>query len=112
MKQALVVRGDLDMGTGKLAAQVAHASLTAYEKASNAAQTEWKQAGQTKVVLRVDSERQLFECTETAKSANLPCALIRDAGRTQLDPETPTTLGIGPAKDHRIDEVTGDLSLY
>ena len=112
MKQAIVARADLGMGEGKLAAQVAHASLTAYENADASAAREWKRGGQKKVVLKVGSERDLYELQEEAKAAGLPTGLIRDAGHTQLDPDTPTAVAIGPASDDAIDAVTGDLSLY
>ncbi|MFW6385253.1 MAG: peptidyl-tRNA hydrolase Pth2 [Halodesulfurarchaeum sp.] len=112
MKQAIVARADLNMGAGKLAAQVAHASLSAYEHADADARKTWKRGGQKKVVLRVDSERDLFEVHETAKAAGLPTGLIRDAGHTQLDPDTPTAVAIGPASDRAVDEITGSLSLY
>ncbi|MFW6265384.1 MAG: peptidyl-tRNA hydrolase Pth2 [Halanaeroarchaeum sp.] len=112
MKQAIVARADLGMGEGKLAAQVAHASLTAYEHASDAARREWKRGGQKKIVLAVDGERALYELQERAKTAGLPTGLIRDAGHTQLDPDTPTTVAIGPAEYRAVDEITGDLSLY
>lgn len=112
MKQAIVARADLNMGAGKLAAQVAHASLSAYEHADTEARKNWKQGGQKKVVLRVDSERDLFEVHETAKAGGLPTGLIRDAGHTQLDPDTPTAVAIGPASDRAVDEITGSLSLY
>ena len=112
MKQAIVARRDLGMGTGKLAAQVAHASLSAYEKADRRAVSEWKRGGQKKVVLRADDERTLFELKETAEAAGIPAAIVRDAGHTQLDPGTVTTLAIGPAGDDAVDAVTGDLSLY
>jgi PTH2 family peptidyl-tRNA hydrolase len=112
MKQAIVVREDLDMGTGKLAAQVAHAALSAVEHAEESAVAEWKRAGQRKVVLGIDGERALFEIQERAKNAGLPTGLIRDAGRTQLDPDTPTTVAVGPASDDDVDAITGNLSLY
>ncbi len=112
MKQAIVVRADLDMGVGKLAAQVAHASLSAYERADEAARRDWKAESQKKVVLKASDERTLHSLKEVAEARGLPTALIRDAGHTQLDPGTVTTLGIGPAADDRIDEVTGELSLY
>lgn len=112
MKQAIVVRGDLDLGVGKLAAQVAHASLSAYEQADEAARRAWKGESQKKVVLEAGGEADLHELKEVAEARGLPSALIRDAGHTQLDPGTVTTLGIGPADDDRIDEVTGELPLY
>ena len=112
MKQAIVARADLGMGEGKLAAQVAHASLSAYEKADSGARNEWKGSGQKKVVLRAEGERDLFELAEAAKREGIPHAVVRDAGHTQLDPGTATTLAVGPAADDRVDRVTGDLRLY
>lgn len=112
MKQAIVVRGDLDMGVGKLAVQVAHASLSAYEKADREARRAWTRESQKKVVLEADDEPTLHHLKEVAEANGLPTALIRDAGHTQLEPGTVTTLGIGPGGDDRIDEVTGDLPLY
>lgn len=112
MKQAIVARADLGMGTGKLAAQVAHASIQAYEKADADARREWKGAGQKKVVLKADGERELFELADAAEREGLPHAVVRDAGHTQLEPGTVTALAVGPAPDEAVDRVTGDLSLY
>ncbi|MCU4752333.1 peptidyl-tRNA hydrolase Pth2 [Halobacteria archaeon AArc-curdl1] len=112
MKQAIVARTDISMGTGKLAAQVAHASLSAYEKADTQLRNQWKQGGQKKVVLKGDSERTLHELAAIADQEGIPNAIVRDAGHTQLEPGTVTTLAIGPASDERVDRVTGDLSLF
>jgi PTH2 family peptidyl-tRNA hydrolase len=112
MKQAIVARTDIGMGRGKLAAQVAHASLSAYEDADSRTRTEWKGSGQKKVVLKGDSERTLFSLADRAEREGLPNAIIRDAGHTQLDPGTVTALAVGPGPDESIDRVTGDLSLY
>ena len=112
MKQAIAVRTDIGMGTGKLAAQVAHASLQAYESADPDARREWKADGQMKVVLKVGGERELFELAEQARREGLPHAVVRDAGHTQLEPGTVTTLGVGPARGDLVDRVTGDLSLF
>ncbi|MFB6093986.1 MAG: peptidyl-tRNA hydrolase Pth2 [Halanaeroarchaeum sp.] len=112
MKQAIVARADLGMGEGKLAAQVAHASLQAYEHASEGDRRSWKRGGQKKVVLRIDGERALYELQEEASAAGLPTGLIRDAGHTQLDPDTPTAVAIGPAAEDAVDAITGDLPLY
>jgi len=112
MKQAIVARADLGMGEGKLAAQVAHASLQAYEEADGPTQREWKGGGQKKVVLQANSESELFELSEKARVEGLPNAVVRDAGHTELEPGTATTMAVGPATEEAIDTVTGGLSLY
>lgn len=112
MKQAIVARADLGMGEGKLAAQVAHASLQAYEDADAVVKREWKGSGQKKIVLQANSERDLFELADSAERKGLPHALVRDAGHTQLEPGTATALAVGPAPDDTVDRVTGELSLY
>jgi PTH2 family peptidyl-tRNA hydrolase len=112
MKQAIVARADLGMGEGKLAAQVAHASLMAYEDAGRTARSAWKGSGQKKVVLKANGEGALFELADAAEGEGLPHAVVRDAGHTQLDPGTVTALAVGPADDDLVDRVTGDLSLY
>ncbi|QCC48445.1 peptidyl-tRNA hydrolase Pth2 [Halobellus limi] len=112
MKQAIVARTDLGMGRGKLAAQVAHASLSAYEDTDDRTRKEWKGGGQKKVVLKADGEETLFRLADEAERLGLPNAIIRDAGHTQLDPGTVTCLAVGPAREEDVDRVTGDLSLY
>ena len=112
MKQAIVARTDLGMGTGKLAAQVAHASLSAYEDADERSRNAWKGEGQKKVVLKGSGESQLFELADRAEREGLPNAVVRDAGHTQLEPGTATTVAIGPGEDEVVDRVTGELSLY
>lgn len=109
MKQAIVVRKDLEMGKGKLAAQVAHAAVEAADRSKW--KREWMTEGQKKTVLRCDTEEALINLFEEAKRAGLPVALIRDAGHTQLPENTVTCLGIGPAPDDMLDKVTGKLKL-
>lgn len=112
MKQAIVARTDLGMGRGKLAAQVAHASLSAYEDTDSRTRKKWKGEGQKKVVLKGKSEQTLFELADRAEREGLPHAIVRDAGRTQLEPGTVTALAVGPGEERVVDRVTGDLSLY
>ena len=114
MKQAIVVRNDLKMGKGKLAAQASHASLSAAElaQASKPKWYEgWKTEGQAKIVLKVQSEEELRGLFLKAKSAGLPASLIQDKGLTQLEPGTTTCLGIGPGPDGEIVGITGKLKL-
>jgi PTH2 family peptidyl-tRNA hydrolase len=112
MKQAIVARTDLGMGRGKLAAQVAHASLSAYEDTSDRTRKQWKGEGQKKIVLKADGESELFRLADAAERRGLPNAIVRDAGHTQLDPGTVTCLAVGPGDEDEVDRVTGDLSLY
>ena len=110
-KQAIVVRSDLGMGKGKIAAQCAHASLMAYELAPVAARNSWKDSGTPKIVLKVDSENELLRLFTHAKNSNLPVSLVRDAGRTQIEAGSATAVAIGPAKEADVDAVTGKLKL-
>ena len=114
MKQAIVVRTDLDMGRGKIAAQVAHASLSAAEAAQRRKDgwyDGWKDGGQAKIVLKIGSEEELREVFQKAKGAGLPASLVEDRGLTQIEPGTATCVGIGPAPDAEIDKITGKLRL-
>jgi PTH2 family peptidyl-tRNA hydrolase len=111
-KLVLVVRTDLDMGRGKIAAQVAHAAVAAALAARGSADfAAWLDEGQPKVVLKVTSAEQLADIAAQALAARLPVEVIRDAGRTQIAPGTVTCCAIGPAPATRIDPVTSALSL-
>ena len=114
MKQAIVVRSDLKMGKGKLAAQVAHASLSAAELArlrKPGWYEGWKEGGQAKIVLKIESEELLTDLFQKAKSAGLPATLVEDRGLTQVEPGTVTCLAVGPGPEAEIDGVTGKLKL-
>jgi PTH2 family peptidyl-tRNA hydrolase len=112
MKLVLVVRTDLDMGRGKIAAQVAHAAVAATLASLRRADlAPWLHEGQPKVVLRVAGQEQLGEIITLAQAAGLPVEIVQDAGRTQLTPGTTTCCAVGPAEASRIDAVTGALSL-
>ena len=111
MKQTIVVRDDLGMGRGKLAAQAAHASLEAADRATDRERRAWKDGGMKKIVLSADSEQQLRELRREADSRGLPTALVQDAGHTQLEPGTVTAIAVGPGEESDVDAVTGHLDL-
>jgi len=110
-KQSIIVRDDIKLSSGKLAAQVAHAAVTASDLAGKDATREWKRGGQKKIVLRVPNLDDLIELQEIAKHQNIPTALVVDAGYTETPPGTVTALGIGPALEKEIDKITKNLKL-
>jgi PTH2 family peptidyl-tRNA hydrolase len=111
-KLTLIVRSDLGMGRGKIAAQAAHAAVAAaLASIGTPAFTAWLRDGQPKVVLKAGGEEELYEIAGQATEAGLPVQVIRDAGRTQVAEGTPTCCAIGPAADTAIDTVTGRLPL-
>lgn len=110
-KQVIVIRQDLKLKAGKLAAQVAHASLEAALNSDKKTLGEWLGEGGKKVVLKAADEKELLKYKQLADREKLKNALIRDAGRTVLKPGTITCLGIGPDKEEKIDKVTGKLSM-
>lgn len=107
----IVVNESLKLPRGKLAAQVAHASVAAFLEADKAAQQSWVSSGMAKIVLKVDREGELIRLYEAAVSRNIPAQLIADAGRTVVPAGTITCLGLGPASAVKLDELTGELSL-
>ncbi len=115
IKQVIVVRSDLKMGKGKLAAQVAHAALDAAETARKKHPgwyESWREGGQGKVVVKTEGgEQALEELQKQARILGLPVSLVQDRGLTQLEPGTTTCLGIGPGPSVEIDKVTGRLKL-
>jgi peptidyl-tRNA hydrolase, PTH2 family len=111
-KLAVVVRTDLGMGRGKIAAQVAHAAVAAVLASLGGADlAAWLRDGQPKVILKVSTGAQLQDVAREAKAAGLPVELICDAGRTQVAPGTLTCCAVGPADGDRIDTATAGLSL-
>ncbi|KVI07515.1 Peptidyl-tRNA hydrolase II domain-containing protein [Cynara cardunculus var. scolymus] len=92
-KMVLVVRNDLKMGKGKIAAQC-----------------RWEMCGQVKVVVKIESEDDMLVLQERAKSMAIPTHIVIDAGRTQIAPNSRTVMAVlGPAE--MVDDVTGGLKL-
>src|SRR3989338_4101827 len=102
-KQVILARADLKLPAGKLAVQVAHASVEAVLKSKKAVVEEWQNEGMKKSVLKVENESELKKYFNLAKKAKLVTALIKDAGLTVVKPGTLTCVGIGPAKEEEVD---------
>jgi PTH2 family peptidyl-tRNA hydrolase len=113
IKQVIVVRADLGMGKGKIAAQVGHACVLGAEHVRKSHPewfTEWW-GGQEKIVLKVSGIKDLQEVKRGAIDLNLPWSEVTDAGHTQISPGTTTCISIGPAPENLIDKITRDLKL-
>lgn len=125
VKQVIVVRKDLNMRKGKLAAQVAHASMKIFfdrtadvdggrdYRISNVTEEmeEWIEGSFTKIVVGINSEKELMDLYIEAQLVGLPHALIQDAGKTEFKEPTYTCIAIGPAESEKIDRITGNLEL-
>jgi peptidyl-tRNA hydrolase, PTH2 family len=132
-KQAMVVNTSLGMKKGKIAAQVAHASLSVFLNSDQTAFHEggfeyyfhnqdaegemasairdWFRGKFTKIVLQGSGEDELKAIYLRAKDAGLPCSLIQDAGETQVPPGSYTACAVGPGPAELVDKITGGLRL-
>ncbi|KFQ31026.1 hypothetical protein N332_03313 [Mesitornis unicolor] len=114
-KMVLIVRNDLKMGKGKVAAQCSHAAVSAYKQVQRRNPEllqQWEYCGQPKVVLKAPDEETLIQLLADAKHLGLTVSLIQDAGRTQIAPGSRTVLGIGPGPADVVDKVSGHLKLF
>mmetsp|Transcript_7183 Transcript_7183/g.9090 ORF Transcript_7183/g.9090 Transcript_7183/m.9090 type:complete len:149 (+) Transcript_7183:289-735(+) len=110
-KMVMVVRMDLKMGKGKMAAQCCHACLGAYKRASKKAILHWTKLGQTKLTLKCQTKEELFQIAQQASDEKLPYYLVTDAGRTQIAAGSQTVCAIGPAPESEVNRITGNLKL-
>nr|XP_045592002.1 uncharacterized protein LOC123753986 isoform X2 [Procambarus clarkii] len=84
-KLVLVVRDDLKMGKGKVAVQV---------------------------ILKVEDEATMHDVISLAMDAGMIASLVHDAGCSQIAPDSPTVLGLGPGSVDVLDQITGHLKYY
>ncbi len=136
-KQVIVMRRDLKMRKGKIAAQAGHAcveaTLMAIAREGRAGQiradegwawlehaesdvsplTDWFDAGVAKICVYVDGEEALLDVAAQGREAGFAVSLIRDAGHTEFHGEpTFTCLAFEPLPAEKIDPITGSLPLY
>lgn len=138
VKQVIVVRTDLNMTSGKVAAQVAHGAmlfilrkLTPFIEVPQHCDHDdepevvdfinlspftedekiWMGGEITKVVVGVKSLDKLLELKNHADALGVTAHLMVDNGYTELEPQTITCLAIGPARSSLINPITGHLRL-
>jgi len=136
-KMMIVMRRDLKMRKGKIAAQAGHACVEAVLQAlqkenrlheleassdgmilrprpqTDTPLSEWFQYGCAKVCVYVDSEAELLDIARSATEKGILCAVITDAGMTEFHGiPTKTCLALEPLPCDVADGLTGHLSLY
>ena len=138
VKQVIVMRKDLNMRKGKIAAQACHASLSAvlqamlkvncftwnYDEDNNRVNffsevvgvgknlENWFGKDYRKIVLYVNSEEELLSIKTIADQQGVICALITDNGLTEFNGvPTKTCLAFEPLEDYVVDQITGHLPL-
>lgn len=113
-KQVIIIRTDIRMSKGKVAVQAAHAAVQAVVETLKKKPEwvhEWLSEGAKKVVVRGNNEEELLEYANRAMREDLPVAVIRDAGLTEVPPGTLTAVAIGPAPTEKVDKITSRLKL-
>jgi len=136
-KQMIVVRRDLKMRKGKIAAQAGHACVEAVLGALLREQrmdaffiengevcfdpkdrettplSDWFCYGVAKICVYVDSLEELLAIDRKAREEGIFSALICDAGMTEFHGEpTYTCLALEPLETERANQITGHLPLY
>lgn len=134
IKQVIIVRKDLHMRSGKIAAQCCHASMKVIldmmhrdymvmepdpsvehwtlKLIKGSDLYDWLSGHFTKVVLYVDSLEEMESIEATANKLWIPTAKIIDAGKTEFhNIPTPTCVALGPYDGDVLDKLTGHLRL-
>ena len=127
IKQAIILRTDLNMRKGKMVAQGSHASqkymldnaevrdlgdgeylcfkLNDFWKA-------WLFGNFKKIVLGVNGLEDMHAIMRAVEDAGIPVTLVTDSGLTEFNGvPTKTCVAIGPAKSEEINPITGHLKL-
>lgn len=124
LKMMLVVRTDLGMTKGKIAAQCCHAAVAVVTDIIRGSRNQpleptlarhylehWDRNGAMKIAVKCSSEEELIAIEKAAEQHKLPHCLIHDAGHTQVAPNSATVIAIGPAPEQLLNQVTGGMKL-
>jgi len=107
----LVVRRDLKMQVGKIAAQCGHAVEHLVLRTPKQVMHEYRNNGHPKVVLQVSSLEELQFIEEVCIQNRIQNYLVEDQGRTQVPSGAKTVLGIGPVQKKNVPKAVAALKL-
>lgn len=111
----LAVRRDLPLSRGKRDAQVGHAFGRLYLNALGHDPEKFQQYladNEPKITVRVDSEAELLRVAEECRKLEIPCELIRDAGRSEIAAGTVTVCAFGPDRRENLSSFLRRLQLW
>jgi len=132
VKQYIIVRTDLPMNVGKVAAQASHACMKVFFDKFEHTQIiqkngedpveamvfipteeekQWINGKFTKITKKVKNESQLLKVYEQAREAGLSVSIIKDAGLYGLEGENYTCIAVGPNYVDDCEPVVGKLRL-
>ena len=111
LAQYIIMNTSIGMEKGKLVAQGAHAAVSVLDKVDQAVLADWKNGGMKKIVLKINSTKDLIEKFQEVKDAGLPAALITDAGRTQIPAGSKTAFACGPIEESEAEKYFSELKL-
>ncbi|PRP80984.1 putative peptidyl-tRNA hydrolase [Planoprotostelium fungivorum] len=124
-KMLFIVRTDLKMGAGKVAAQVGHATLGGYKRAiqielifaleNRGAVKMWSSGGQAKIAVKIPRLSSTYSIRlairDKAEELGISHYIVMDAGRTQVASGSKTVMALGPDSVEKIDSITRHLKL-
>lgn len=120
-KMVILVREDLNMSPGKVAAQTAHAGLIWLAERGNKPNLTYEEemwlygspyrhscfGEMKKIILSIENYEQMREIEDMARDSGLIVHKVFDEGVRAY-----TCLAIGPNYERRIDDIVGHLKLY
>ena len=110
-KTVLIVRQDLGMSKGKIAAQCCHAALGVMDQLTRQERRLYAACGDTMVVVKCADLRDLLALRDESRAAGLFRWFIQeDAGRTQVTEGAQTVLAVFGASN-ALDRITYRLKL-
>ena len=112
MKQVIIINNPLALTRGKLANQVAKASLSGLFSGNVDHTNKWLASGMSNAIFRAPDERTLIRLVSKADALHIPAELIRDTNQSDEVSGDITCLRLGPATTEAIDSLTKDLELF
>lgn len=113
LKMIFVIRTDLKLLKSEIAQLVAKCVIELNNKKDTYKTYNdklWRNTGQAKIVVKIKGEKNLLEIYEKCFKQNIKSVFLIDK-LSKMKKEEICIVGIGPAKNKYLDEITGHLKL-